>query len=82
MPSARYYREQAQVLLSWALATSDPDYATRLTARAMESLAMANQASGGPGLSDLIEVFNDAEMRKSPQLQQQQRQTRKDEPAD
>ena len=80
MPSARYYREQAQVLLGWALATSDADYANRLTTRAMELLARANEAYQGGAMMDLDQVtaeFNEGQMRPRPIQQQQQVQPRK-----
>ena len=44
MPSARYYREQAKALLSWARATKDSGYADRLRARAAEELEQAELA--------------------------------------
>jgi len=74
MPSARYYREQAQLLLGWALATSEVDYATLLTTRAMELLAKANAADQGDvmDLNQAIAEFNEAQMRVRPAQQQQQ----------
>ena len=77
MPSARYFREQAQLLLNWALATNDPDYATWLSTRAMEHLAQANQASDGvpDHLHQAITEFNNEQLRGRPKLQQQQIQS-------
>jgi len=78
MPGARYYREQAQLLLGWALATSEVDYATLLTTRAMELLAKANEADrdNGMDLNRAIAEFNDSQMRPRPAQQQQQIQRR------
>jgi len=78
MPSARYYREQAQLLLGWALATSEVDYATLLTTRAMELLAKANEADrdNGMDLNRAIAEFNESQMRVRPAQQQQQIQPR------
>jgi len=78
MPSARYYREQAQLLLGWALATSEVDYATLLTTRAMELLAKANEADrdNGMDLHRAIAEFNESQMRVRPAQQQQQIQRR------
>ena len=76
MPSARYYREQAQLLMSWALAASDPDHATQLAARAMELLQRSMTAEGSQGLDldQAIMEFNNEQMRPRPVQQQQQRQ--------
>ena len=78
MPSARYYREQAQLLLGWALATSEVDYATLLTTRAMELLAKANDADRSTvmDLNQAIAEFNEGQMRARPAQQQQQIQPR------
>ena len=43
MPSVRYYREQAHLLLAWALETSDPDHATQLACQAIELIKRSNQ---------------------------------------
>jgi len=76
VPSARYYREQAQLLMSWALAASDPDHATQLAARAMELLQRSMTAEGARGLDldQAIMEFNNEQMRPRPVQQQQQRQ--------
>jgi hypothetical protein len=80
MPSARYYREQAQVLLGWALTTSDAEHATLLTTRAMDLLARSkdvDDAQAGADLNQAIMDFNDQQMRNcltqhhQPQQQQQ-----------
>ena len=74
MPGAKYFREQAQLLLAWALATTDPDYATLLTTRAMELLAKSTQRHGDPAfrLTDALDEFNDQQLRGRPRLQQQE----------
>src|SRR5262249_46594897 len=78
MPGARYYREQAQLLPGCALATSEVDYATLLTTRAMELLAKANEADrdNGTDLNRAIAEFNDSQMGPRPAQQQQQIQRR------
>jgi hypothetical protein len=64
MPSARYYREQAKVLLSWAKATRDKAYASRLRERAAKSLAQAKEAREAVAdLNPLIAEFNEQQMR-------------------
>jgi hypothetical protein len=81
VPSARYYREQAQLLLGWALAARDPDHATQLTARAMELLGRSLSAEGSHGtdLNQAIMEFNDAQVVRRPALQQQQIQPKRGE---
>jgi hypothetical protein len=81
MPSARYYREQAQLLLTWALATTDPDFAMRLEARACELLALAElpQNQSFSDLAPFLDEFNNQQLRTSvvdpaPVRQQQQQQ--------
>jgi hypothetical protein len=73
MPSAHYYREQAQLLLTWAIAASDPHHATQLTARAIDLLNKSMTADGSRGI-DAIAEFNNDQLR--PRLQQQQRQSK------
>jgi hypothetical protein len=87
MPSARYYREQAQLLITWALATTDPDFAMRLEARACELLALAelpqNQSVGD--LTPLLDEFNSGQLRKSVDpapIRQQQQQQQQAQPKD
>jgi len=59
MPSARYYREQAKALLSWARATKDSGYADRLRARAAEELEQAELAREAVAdLTPLLMEFN------------------------
>src|SRR5712691_11303393 len=52
MPSARYYREQARVLMELASIASDRGYAQRLRSRAREYLAQA-RVPEDPALRDL-----------------------------
>ena len=80
MPSAHYYREQAQLLLTWALATTDPDFAMRLEARACELLALAElpQEQGFSDLTPFLDEFNSQQLLTgddpTPVRQQQQQQ--------
>jgi hypothetical protein len=81
MPSVKYYREQAQLLLGWALATNDADQATQLTTRAIELLTRSIQAEGVPtGLNQAAAEFNalDPDFTR-PAQQQQQVQPKADE---
>jgi len=73
MPSARYFREQAQLLLNWALRASDPDHASQLTARAIELLNRSMTAEGVE-LDQAIAEFNNEQMRLRPRVLQQQQQ--------
>ena len=88
MPSARYYREQAQLLLTWALATTDPDFQMRLEARACELLALAElpQDQSFSDLTPLLDEFNSQQLRTSgdpaPVQQQQQQQQQQARPDD
>src|SRR5262249_46579901 len=76
MPSARYYREQAQLLLFWALAAKDLDHATQLTAQAIEQLTRSLQADGArrDDLDQVIMCFNEDQITSRRALQQQQQQ--------
>jgi hypothetical protein len=79
MPSARYYREQAQLLLGWALATRDDVYASRLTTQAMELLVKAREANDGRADLDLaVREFNETQL-DTPHLTQRQQSKRDDE---
>jgi hypothetical protein len=63
MPSARYYREQAKTLLSWASATKDKAYADRLRARAAEELEQAVAAREAVAdLNALLMEFNSRQL--------------------
>jgi len=65
MPSARYYREQAKTLLSWARATKDEAYADRLRTRAAEELEQAEAAHEAVAdLSPLLLDFNSQQLLK------------------
>jgi hypothetical protein len=67
MPSPRYYREQARVLIDLASLTSDRAFAARLGNRAREYLAQA-RVPDAPRLRDLtpyLEEFNSQQMRKA-----------------
>ncbi len=85
MPSASYYRDQARLLLSWALAARDPQVAARLEARARLLLAQAElpDCSVVRDLNPILDEFNQQQMagprqqRQQPQ-QQQQAQPKKD----
>lgn len=64
MLSARYYREQAALLLSWARAIADEAYAARLRERAVKELEQAGRAPEVADLNPLLAEFNDQQMRK------------------
>jgi hypothetical protein len=44
MATPEYYRRQTQLLLVWALATTEPSLKARLIERALDFLALANCA--------------------------------------
>ncbi len=63
MPSARYHREQAKTLLSWARASKDKAYADRLRARAAEELEQAEAAREAVAdLNRLLMEFNSQQL--------------------
>jgi hypothetical protein len=86
MPSAKYYRDQAGLLLMWAAETSDPTYAARLKTLARSLLAQA-ETPEDPTFRDLTpfaDEFNNQQMRPTkaapePVRQQQQQQQPKTE---
>jgi hypothetical protein len=85
MPSAKYYQEQAELLLMWAAATRDRDHAARLEGFARLLLEEA-QVPEDPTFRDLtpfVDEFNDQQMRKTetpePARQQQQQAQKKKE---
>jgi len=79
MASAKYYREQAQLLPSWSLATTDPEYASLLSARAMELLADARESKESDiGLIDAISEFNETQVCNGVTQHQQQLQPHQD----
>jgi hypothetical protein len=66
MPSARYHREQAKTLLSWARATKDKAYADRLRTRAAEELEQAEAARETVAdLNPLLADFNSHQLLKA-----------------
>jgi hypothetical protein len=67
MPTARYYQQQAKVLLAWARATRDEAYAVELRARAAKELEQAAKARAAVSdLDPLIAEFNEHQMWKRP----------------
>jgi len=65
MPSARYYRRQAKLLLSWAKATQDKSYADRLRTQAATELENAQKAHEAVAdLNPLLAEFNARQLRK------------------
>jgi hypothetical protein len=47
MAATEYYRKQAELLLVWAMATTDPDLKANLLARALEFLALVDGVNDG-----------------------------------
>jgi hypothetical protein len=63
MPNANYYREQARLLLYWAIAASNPQTAERLTKRAQQMMEMAQRADSVAGTRvDALDIFNASQM--------------------
>lgn len=63
MPSARYYRDQAKLLLSWARAANDPARAARLRTRAANALEEARDAREAvPDLNPILSEFNQQQL--------------------
>jgi hypothetical protein len=63
MPNANYYREQARLLLYWAIASSNPQTAERLTKRAQEMLELARRTdSMAEARVDALDIFNTSQM--------------------
>ncbi len=60
MATAEYYRKQIELLLVWAMATTNPDLKAKLLARALEFLALVDCADDGVrrGLQELLAEFN------------------------
>jgi hypothetical protein len=59
MPSQRYYRNQAKILLSWSKATKDKAYAAELRLRAAKELERAEEAHEAVAdLNPILAVFN------------------------
>ena len=67
MPSARYYRDQAKLLLSWAGATHDPAQAARLKAQAANALEEAREAREAVSdLNPILSEFNLQQLFRKP----------------
>jgi hypothetical protein len=67
MPSARYYKQQAKVLVELASISRDPNRAARLMGRAIEYLTQAGIPED-PTIHNLtahIDEFNNLQLRKS-----------------
>jgi hypothetical protein len=65
MPSARYYCQQANTLLSWAKATKDKASAIRLRAQAAKELEHAAEAREAVAdLDPLLNEFNTQQLLK------------------
>ena len=63
MPSARYYRDQAKLLLSWARAANDPACAARLRTRAANALEEARDAREAVSdLNPILSEFNQQQL--------------------
>ena len=54
MATAEYYRKQVELLLVWAMATTKPDLKAKLLSRALESLALIENAD-----DRLLRVFQE-----------------------
>jgi hypothetical protein len=68
MPSASYYRAQAQLLHSLSLTTSDPKLAERYRLRAQEYLRLSMEMPemrAGRALDRVLSGFNEQQMRKA-----------------
>jgi len=64
MPSAKYYIDQARLLLAWARVTSDQAYARALRRKAASLLTEANEAHAAVSdLNPLLSYFNESQMR-------------------
>jgi hypothetical protein len=47
MAATEYYRKQVELLLVWAIATTNPDLKAKLLARALEFLALVDCVDDG-----------------------------------
>ena len=54
MAATEYYRKQVELLLVWAMATAEPVLKAKLLSRALEFLALIDDADG------LLRLFQDA----------------------
>ena len=67
MPSSKYYRVQAKVLLGLMLAMRDSERAAQVEAKAREFLAQADlPEEDAHELNSLLEEFNNSQLRKDP----------------
>ena len=63
MKNPKYYRDQARILSSWALAARDRELAKQLSMRAQHLLQLARQADGCADQDlDAFDVFNASQM--------------------
>jgi hypothetical protein len=60
MATTEYYRKQVELLLVWAMATTNPDLKAKLLARALEFLALVDCVDDGMlrGFQELFAEFN------------------------
>ncbi len=60
MATLEYYRKQVELLLVWAMATTNPDLKAKLLARALEFVALADSLDDGVlrGFQELLAEFN------------------------
>ena len=60
MVPAEYYRKQVELLLVWAMATTNPDLKAKLLARALEFLALVDCVDDGMlrTFQELLAEFN------------------------
>jgi hypothetical protein len=60
MATTEYYRKQVELLLVWAMATTNPDLKANLLARALEFLALVEGVDDGMlrGFQELLAEFN------------------------
>jgi hypothetical protein len=57
MATTKYYRKQVELLLVWAMATTNPDLKAKLLARALEFLTLADgQREPGAAVGDETEA--------------------------
>jgi hypothetical protein len=60
MATAEYHRKQVELLLVWAMATTNPDLKAKLLARALEFLALVDSVDDGMlrGFQEMLAEFN------------------------
>ena len=54
MATTEYYRKQVELLLVWAMATTNPDLKAKLLARALEFMTLVDRADDG-----MLHVFQE-----------------------